>query len=118
MKHIVCIVCLVCFFCVSLAAEEPVEPAKTPELTELEQLTLKNLLQGFTIAQLQRQAAQRNQDAAHSAFWAQVGRLFEKKGISKDEYDFNPKTMSFVAKPPAAAGKPESPKDTEKRQEE
>lgn len=101
-------------FCVSLAAQEPVEPAKTPELTELEQLTLKNLLQGFTIAQLQRQVAQRNEDAARGAFWAAVNRLFDEKGISKDEYDFIPKTMSFTAKPPAAAGKQESPGDTNK----
>ena len=39
-----------------------------PVLSELEQLALSNLLKDFTIAQLQRQVAQRNEDAARGAF--------------------------------------------------
>lgn len=93
------------------AQDNPPDASVTPPvLSELEQLTLRNLLQGFTIAQFQRQAAQRNEDAARGAFWAAVNRLRAEKNAPEAEFTFNPQTMSFTAKPPAAAAaKPQSP---------
>ncbi|KKN46385.1 hypothetical protein LCGC14_0673610 [marine sediment metagenome] len=114
MKRLI-LVTVLCALCASaVCAQEPVEPAASvtpPELTELEQLTLKNLLQGFTIAQLQRQAAQRNEDVARGAFWRELNRLRAEKNAPEAEFTFNPQTMSFTPKP-------ESPGDAEKPKEE
>ena len=89
------------------------EPMKPPELTEIERLTLQSFLKDFTIAQLRRQAVQRIEDNARGVFWTEVKMLFQKKGISEEDYLFNPKTMRFEAKP-APAVEPESAGDRKK----